>query len=333
MAWSWEKPSAISKFEESCQSWFQVNRWWLNWLQLIVIVFIVIILIVAFQKNNWADWTDFKDKKLWDWLKLLGVPLTLAILSYFLQQQEKRRSRDAAKRQQEIAANEAKDEILQAYFDRLSVLLVDKNILAIASKIYQSKSEEEKKDTSSSQDISSEDQELFDVAIDVIRARTLSILRRFEGDSDRKTSVIQFLAEAEVISKARLNLSQSNLSGVNFVGINLSNTDLSAANLSNAELSLVKLIGVELTCADLSNANLWGADLSNAELWGADLSNANLNDAELIGANLEDIQWSSQTIWPDKDKVAKALNIPENLKQELGIEPYTKSESTSPDIT
>jgi Pentapeptide repeats (8 copies) len=250
-------------------------------------------------------------KTLWDWLSLLGVPVSLAVLGYILQQLQQKRAEVLAKEQREIAADETKEEVLQVYFDRLSVLLVDKNLLAIAAKDDQATDEE---------------RELLVSAMDVIRARTLSILRRFENDPERKTSVIRFLIEADIISKLKLDLSdvnlngailnfadlsgaklrQADLSGANLKGANLNNANLSGANLRDANLSRVNLNGAMLNFADLSGANLnfahlrsanfisaklnftdlSGADLSAANLRDADINNADLNNAELIGAKL-----------------------------------------------
>jgi uncharacterized protein YjbI with pentapeptide repeats len=221
-------------------------------------------------------------KTLWDWLSLIGVPTSLAILGYRLQrlQQERaetlakeQRERDEklAKEQREIAADETKEEILQVYFDRLSGLLVDKNLIAIAAKGNQATDEE---------------QQLLDSSKDVIRARTLSILRRFENDPERKTSVIRFLIEADIISKLKLDLISANLSSVNLRGANLSNANLRDANLSSANLR-----GANLSSANLSDANLTVAELSNANLSDADLNrtnfcSANLSDAFLMTVNL-----------------------------------------------
>jgi Pentapeptide repeats (8 copies) len=193
-------------------------------------------------------------KTIWDWLSLLGVPTSLAILGYRLQQiQQKRaeevaraqRNRDEAlaKEQRQIAADETKEEVLQVYFDRLSGLLVDKNLMAIAAKGNQ--------------------------ATDVIRTRTLSILRRFENDSERKTSVIRFLIEADFVSKLRLNLSGADLSGAD-----LSDTDLSGANLSSTNLNSANLSDTDLVNTNLGDANLSDAYLANANLHRAILSGA-----------------------------------------------------------
>lgn len=428
------------------------RQWWKrNWWWLLICLTAFVTIYVMFTVGNWAPWMGFRGKIVWEWLQLLGVPLTLAVLGYFLQQQEQRRSRD-----------EAKDEILDVYFDRLSALLVDQNLLAISTKLYTNDKDnqdsqydgdlfpEEKElivkdgDALRSQIVSPEQQELFDSAIDVVRARTLSILRRFQGDYERKTSVIQFLIEAEVISKARLNLSYSDLSeailaggrlegailtganltgtnleqarleGANLTGANLTGAILTGARLERANLSRVYLEGgyftrvyiagaylegayltsgqltriyIEGTClswANLTGANLEGANLEGVRLEGATLTGANLEGArlegvtltgaylhranfrganltgayleganlagfefdraflekvginrviakgiDLEGADLSNIQWSSKTIWPDKEEVAKARNIPEKLKQELGIISSEKSQDVA----
>lgn len=303
MRWSWKRPS----IPENYRPWLTENQWWINFLALALAVYA---LVTLFQKGNWAPWMGFSGKTVWDWLSLLGVPLTLAILGYILQQQERNRAeilkeqeRERAEKlsreQREIAANEAKEEILQVYFDRLSTLLVDKNILAIAAKVHSP--QEKQGDDQPTITITSEERELLDSAVDVIRARTLSILRRFEGDADGKTSVIRFLLESEVIGKAKLNLNGADLREIDLAhaelflaklaGANLFQADLFQANLFRAELIGANLTGADLRYANLTEAclilaNLAGADLHNANLRGAALGDANLIGADLTGANL-----------------------------------------------
>ena len=233
------------------------------------------VLVIAIRADNWADWTGFgggesvtisipkKDaageiiatetiaeepgKTLWDWLGLLGVPVSLAILGYLLQQQ-----------QQQRAADEEREEILQNYIDRLSTLLVDKNLLALAVRKYSPNGDHDL--------LSRNEEELLAASVDVIRARTLSILRRFEGDAARKTSVIQFLLEAEVISKAKLDLHGANLSGANVNNAKLRKVNLNHANLSGANLSEANLSGAELRGANLSGANIQGVIIEPEKL-------------------------------------------------------------------
>ena len=288
-------------------------------------------------------------KTLWDWGSLLGVPLSLAILGYFLQQQQQKRAEKLSKEQQkraeklseeqqERADNETKEEVLQTYFDRLSVLLIDRNLIVLSNK-------------SDSHAIHPEEKELLDSALDVIRARTLSILRRFENDAERKTSVINFLIETEIIGKSKLNLSGAELSGANLLGAELSRANLSRANLSGAELSGANLRGANLEwaklqganlenakfkeanleCANLRGARLEGANLEGANLEGARLEGAKLEFTNLEGANLKFanfkgavlsyLTWDINTVWPDESAFINAENIPEKLKKELDITP------------
>ena len=95
-------------------------------------------------------------KTLWDWGSLLIVPSSLLLFGYVLQLQQQERavnlSKEQQKRtedfskeqqeraekfaneQQERADNETKEEVLQTYFDRLSVLLIDRNLIVLSNK-------------------------------------------------------------------------------------------------------------------------------------------------------------------------------------------------------
>ena len=159
--------------------------------------------------------TPTPGKSLWDVLSLAGVPVALALLGKWFQQSQRKQD-----------ADEAREEVLQRYFDRISTLLVDKNLMAIANK---------------GDDASLESKELLDASLDVIRARTLSILRRFEEDIDRKSSVVRFLAEAEIISKLKLDLNNANLTATNLTGTNLTGANLTGANLKGASLERANL--------------------------------------------------------------------------------------------
>lgn len=304
MRWSCKRPTIPEKY----RPWLAENQWWINFLALALAAFA---LVVTFQKGNWAPWMGFSGKTTWDWLDLLGVPLTLAILGYILQQQERNRAetlkeqeRERAEKlsreQREIAANEAKEEILQVYFDRLSTLLVDKNILAIAAKVYPPS--EKRGDDQPEITITPEERELLDSAVDVIRARTLSILRRFEGDAERKTSVIRFLLEAEVIGKTKLDLSGADLSGADLRG-----ADLRGAKLFNADLRGIKFHRAYLCEADLYRANLGEGKFHKANLIKANLGEANLSDADLSHTDLDEAYlWKAVLI---KANFSQARNL------------------------
>jgi uncharacterized protein YjbI with pentapeptide repeats len=83
----------------------------------------------------------------------------------------------------------------------------------------------------------------------------------------------------------RLNLYNTNLSGVDLFGAslrsaNLWDTNFSGTGLISADLARAHLQGANLSRTYLSWANLSGADLSGANLSGADLSGANLSSKD-----------------------------------------------------
>ena len=248
-------------------------------------------------------------KNIWDWVGLLGVPIALTAFGWFQQSREKQQAladkkiaeqqvlvekevaeqkafvekgiaEQQAKTEKEIAESNQREEALQNYLDRLSDLLIEKNLIGKAVK-FQAASEKQAEDNQPDLKIL-EEKELLDAASDVIRARTLSLLRRLGKDGERKGHVIRFLIEAEVISKLKLNLRDADLSGAD-----LRDADLSGANLSGANLSGANLSGADLRCADLSFADLSFATLTKAKSFHAKFVRANLN-----GANLRLIRFS-----------------------------------------
>jgi hypothetical protein len=109
-----------------------------------------------------------------DWLQLLIVPLALVGIGFlFTMQQDARQQAiedQRAKAERELAKQRAQDEAVQAYFDQMSNLLLEKDLRN-----------------------SEQGSEVRTLA----RARTLSVL---EGlDSSRKTAVIRFLVEAGLV--------------------------------------------------------------------------------------------------------------------------------------
>jgi uncharacterized protein YjbI with pentapeptide repeats len=288
-------------------------------------------------------------KTVWDWFSLLGVPLTLAVLGYILQQLQQKKLISDASLQREEADEAAKEEALQLYYDRLSTPLIEKILLALPAK----------------EDKTEQESQLLESTKDIFRARTLSALRRFSDDPKREESVIRFLIETEILSRlgvdlsrATINdadlsgaelaealLSEASLSGADLSGANLSGADLKGANLSGATMIKANLSGADLSGAnlngsDLSEANLSGANLNGAELndaklndayleeaflseanlRNADLSNADLSNADLSGSDLLGVKWLfPETKWPTAEAFEGARNLPQQLKEELGL--------------
>lgn len=246
-------------------------------------------------------------KTVWDWLGLGGT-IAIPIVIYQFQASEQRRASkradaekisadETAKNQREIAEANLREEALQAYFDRMAEILIDKDrrLELLPDKNYD------------------KDKYIDNAVRDVARVRTTTILRRLEGDEERQGHILDFLRDAEllrfILSSANLsgaNLSSANLkgsnlrcadnSGADLSGANLSSANLSGADLINTNLTLANLIGANLTGANLKGANLRGADLRGADLRGTDLKDTNLSGADLSSAKLNDTDLSGANL-------------------------------------
>ncbi len=195
--------------------------------------------------------TGFEGKSLWDWMELLIIPAVLAGGAFFLNRSERNTER-------EIAADRQKEAALQSYLDRMSELLLEKDL---TSK-YRSKKERNK--------------------YNVARIRTLTVLRSLDGN--RKGFVINFLNEANLIRTAEPIV---DLDGADLQGANLRMANLNGANLRNTNMQTAILQDASLKEANLEYANLFKANLYLAFLQGANLYVANLRSARLGFASLD----------------------------------------------
>jgi uncharacterized protein YjbI with pentapeptide repeats len=243
--------------------------------------------------------TGFTGKTLWDWLQLLIIPVVLALGGYLFTYTMGRTEREIAfDRQCEVA--------LQAYLDKISELLLEKQLRQSAPE---------------------------DEVRKIARVRTLTVLPRL--DSRRKKSVLQFLHESGLIDNINAivdmkgaNLKNADLNFFHLTRASLVGADLSAATLFNAHLdgtnlSEAGLIEANLRLAYLTNtilcgAYLGGADLSHSNLTGADLTaanlrNVNLSKADLIGVNLSDTYLSEANL-SETAVTAKQLAKAKSLK-------------------
>jgi uncharacterized protein YjbI with pentapeptide repeats len=144
------------------------------------------------------------------------------------------------------------------------------------------------------------------------------------------------------------NLSMANLMGANLVGAKLSNANLNRAMLNGANLSFANLSGADLRGADMS-----GKILSREEEEMADkirLGKKTLRDlnpakhinliksifagnhlvitgkgylpmpsANLSGSHLSNVKWDASTKWPEPKRLEGAIDIPADLRKQLGI--------------
>src|SRR5215212_7868863 len=170
----------------------------------------------ADKKKGRKPWTlrEFGGQTVWDWLHLLSalaIPVVLAAAGlWFTAQQDQRqqeiegqRAKQAqkiedqrAEAERELAVQRAQDEALQAYLDQMGNLLLEKDLRE-----------------------SKEDSEVRTLA----RARTLTVLGRL--DPSRKSAVIAFLVEAELMQRVDGSGPIITLGGANLSGAVLSDPD------------------------------------------------------------------------------------------------------------
>ncbi len=205
-------------------------------------------------------------KTLWDWLELLLVPLLLAVLSYQLQQIDRKRVKQQADNERELTNINLRNEALQVYLDRMAELLLNKD--------YRTELFPTQKSSTAESD---------NPVRDVARIQTVTILRRLEGDKELTARVIHFLRDAELLEflLEKVRIREVNLSDTNLYKVHLREAHLQKTHLNRANLRKAHLEG-----ADLAEAELEGAYLQEAELEGACLGEANLKEAHLEGANL-----------------------------------------------
>jgi hypothetical protein len=236
----------------------------------------------------------FAGKTVWNYLDVFLVPVAVAGATAWLTWKQNRRQRrdEAAQERHALAVEnqQAQDEALRAYLDQIGQQLLDEKRPLLVSE-----QDESEKDA---------------VVRTLARARTLTLLARIDGD--RKSSVVQFLYESQLIVRHGKGLPYPGI--VDLSGADLSKADLAwtkigrigradlhLTNLKEAKLARAFLVGASLADADLSGATLEGAHLKGAKLLGAklvgaslveaileatDLSEADLSEADLRGANL-----------------------------------------------
>jgi uncharacterized protein YjbI with pentapeptide repeats len=284
---------------------------------ILVVTIILVVAIALIILGYRFDWTGFNGnnksgKTLWDWMQLLFIPVVLAVAGFLFNHRERKAAelradnereieQQRAKAEQELASDRQREDLLQAYLDRMSELLLKEKLRS---------------------------SEVDDEVRNVARVRTITVLTQL--DARRIGYVFAFLREAGLMSTtsnsnvvslkdadlhavkwSQVILTLANLSGAIIFEANLSNADLSEANLSEANLVEADLSGAYLGRADLSRANLLGADLSQALLYEANLSQADLSQANLSKANLKDAMGVTVEELEKQAKSLKGATMPD----------------------
>ena len=123
-------------------------------------------------------------------------------------------------------------------------------------------------------------------------------------------------------TKTSIDLSETDLSGINIAGAEFINVDLTSSTFSDSHLTEVKFDGCDLTSVDFTRAEIVECSFAEAVLNGSDFSYSkidysNFADADLAGAifqsaeivnsdfsmseNLSACRFDEDTIWPDSE--------------------------------
>jgi hypothetical protein len=261
---------------------------WAAGIFFVALVFLLIVLGGYVQHWEWTGLavdTNYPKRKLWDWLKLLIVPVVLALGGYLFTRSENQRTQEVADKERtldrEIADERRQDDTLQAYLDQIGQLLLDKE-----RPLRQSKKDDEVQT--------------------LARARTLTVLASLDGR--RKGTVVQFLYESGLIDRGNrvVRLHGADLAGINppkviqrldvVKTVSIQGTKVEVLRIVGANLQGAILEEVNLTEANLLYANLREANLKNASLNGANLSGARLAEANLLGANLAGVHFNKTNL-------------------------------------
>ena len=247
---------------------------------ILVLITIAATIIIGGYRLNWA-WTGFTGEKetyrtLYDWLQLLIIPFVLAIaallFNFATTRTEQKIAAQRYDQDQKLALDKQREDLLQIYLDRISELLLNKQLR-----------------------ISEPDSEVRNVA----RVRTITIL--YQLDARRIGLVFAFLRESGLMSTNNneniISMVEANLEHINFSQAWLQKTNLSGAWFAEADFRKTNLDKTDLSRAYLGNANLSGAwlfetNLSDSNLSGANFSGANLARADFSGSNLSDADFS-----------------------------------------
>jgi hypothetical protein len=269
----YKETSGMSKPEAKQKHWAVQRR---RWLFGVPLLFAGVLWLISVPSGGFWDWTGIDGKTAWDLGALLIVPLALAGFAFYLDRRQKAFELEQMRADRDIelliARQREEENRLNHFYDRMSELLLDRNLR---------KSDEEAEVRS------------------LARSQTLTVLERLGPNGKR--SLLQFLFEAGLIStdKPIISLNGANLEEANLERIYLNGCNLRGTNMSRSNLRGAMLGNCHLQAANLNGANLQGAYLGSAWLIGVDLRGANLEEARLEKVVITAVRYNKETRWPD----------------------------------
>src|SRR5579859_903266 len=231
------------------------------WFAAIVLTLIAVVAYGLREHLRWPSWTGFgeysppeenkgpyqRSKTLWDWMQLIGIPLTLLLATTSINHEQQ----DTTLR---VAANQQAETTLMTAEKHLSDML-------LTSKLAQSAPGDE-------------------IRI-VARSEAFNALRQL--DPERKRYMLDYLYDANLIQSNQpiVNMRDADLSNADLSHLDLQRVNLKGANLSGANLSNDQLQNANLEQTSLDNANLSNDNMEKDDFTGASLRNANLDHTDL----------------------------------------------------
>jgi uncharacterized protein YjbI with pentapeptide repeats len=234
--------------------------------------------------------TGFAGKTLGDWLQLLIVPLVLALAAFALNaaQADRDREQDVRQAAQErrVAEDRAREDALRSYLQQISDLITDHGLSSASHR---------------------------GTGLDVrTLARTLTVTTLRRLDAERKSLVLRFLLEGDLITGTttwlkspdgrvpiETRLPQVSLAGADLQGVAVPRF-LQRRTGPNArgqyEVVAASFQGADLRDADFRETHLNGVSLLNADLSGADFRQANLRGADFRFACISRAQFARITV-------------------------------------
>jgi uncharacterized protein YjbI with pentapeptide repeats len=265
------------------------------------LVVAITLIAIGGYTYKWV-WTGFLGRTLWDWMKLLIVPIILALGSLLLTQMERLNSaraqqldRERLQLDRELAQEQQITRLLTQAIDQLGSEKVENRLGAIYALERISRESEV------------DHWPIMEILATYVRQRAPRRLEEDGGPAEESTTptydelpapdiqaILTILrrrtrhyghGEPEPLDLRLTDLSGADLRGVHLEGAELEGTVLRGANLRDAILSGANLRRTDLRMALLHRANLAEVDLSEARLEHAWLDEANLRRADLEGAD------------------------------------------------
>lgn len=208
------------------------------------------------------QWTGFGEKKLWDFLDLLIVPLILAIGGYAFQEITKMKESNQS-------TDKYHQDILINYLNDMTKLL-ENGLLNV--------------------------EDINDSKFIIAQGKTLITLESL--DPIRQHLVLQFLKAAHLNPLSKLKISkgcysgekalngilyQAQMSGASLMKMDLSNTVMMCANFKDSNLAGSNLSESEFNIADFTGANLTDVNFTHSILFNANFTDAILKNADFTG--------------------------------------------------